>query len=70
MREIGEKQRKRERDLDLKCALCGGGVAPGDYYYRLEGRAVCEACLERFARAHFAGERLRAGRGAAGLDPV
>ena len=52
-------------------ALCGGGIAGGDYYYRLEGRVVCEACLERFARRHFSGERRRAGRkGAESCDAV
>ena len=37
----------------MRCALCGGGIAGGDYYYRLEGRVVCEACLERFAGGTF-----------------
>ena len=27
----------------MRCALCGGCIAEGDYYYRLEGRVVCEA---------------------------
>ena len=55
----------------LACALCGGTIDPGDYYYRLEGRAVCEHCLDRFARRHFAGERRRAGeRRPEGRDAV
>lgn len=58
-----KKERKtdlRQRESSLCCALCGGEIYGGEYYYRLEGRAVCECCLERFARRYFSGERLRA----------
>ena len=55
----------------MSCALCRGEIYPGDWYYRMEGAAVCEACLERFARRYFTGERRRAaGRGAADRDAV
>lgn len=55
----------------LRCALCRGEIYEGEYYYRLEGRAVCESCLDRFARRHFSGERRRAGgKGAAGRDLI
>ena len=47
---------------ELECALCRGVIHDREYYYRLEGRAVCEFCLERFARQFFSGERRRAGK--------
>lgn len=51
------------REKNLLCSLCGGEIDGGEYYYRLEGRAVCECCLERFARRYFSGERRRAEEG-------
>lgn len=54
---------------ELRCALCGEEIYGGDYYYRMEEKAVCEFCLERFARRYFSGEYTRAGRKrGAGLD--
>ena len=46
-----------------QCHLCRGGLYPGDPYFALEGRAVCEYCLGRYARAYFAAHLRRAGRG-------
>lgn len=44
----------------LHCALCWGEICPGEPYYRLDSQAVCEFCLERYARRYFARERRRA----------
>ena len=46
-----------------QCHLCRGELYPGDPYFALEGRAVCEYCLGRYARAYFAAHLRRAGRG-------
>ena len=52
----------------LRCSLCRGELYPGDPYFALEGKTVCEDCLGRYARGYFAhrlrrvGERSRAGR--------
>jgi len=37
-----------------RCSLCRGELYPGDPYFALEGRVVCEDCLGRFARSYFA----------------
>ena len=58
------------RQDELECALCGGGIYEGEHYYRLEGQAVCEYCLERFARRYFSGERFRAGKEGENHDPL
>lgn len=55
-REVGE--RLRESGEEVRCGLCGGELYSGDPYFALEGRRVCEACLERYARGYFA-HRLR-----------
>lgn len=41
------------------CALCQGELYPGDRYFALEGKEICEACLERYARRYFSGELRR-----------
>jgi hypothetical protein len=65
-----DQQTKRQMGR-LRCALCRGSIFPGEDYYRLEGRAVCEDCLDRFARRYFSGERRRAGgKGAASCDDI
>lgn len=46
-----------------QCRLCRGELYPGDLYFELEGRAVCEYCLGRYARSYFAAQLRRAGRG-------
>lgn len=43
----------------VPCALCRGEIWPGEIYYRLDGKRVCEACLERYARVYFAPQRRR-----------
>ncbi len=40
-----------------RCSLCRGELYPGDPYFELEGRAVCEDCLGRYARRYFAAQR-------------
>ena len=43
----------------VPCALCRGEIYRGEYFYELDGRKVCEACLERYARHCFAHQRRR-----------
>ena len=50
----GDFQLRREE----RCGLCRGELYPGDPYFALEGRMVCEDCLGRYARRYFA-HRLR-----------
>ncbi len=42
-----------------RCSLCQGELYPGDPYYELEGRVVCEDCLGRYARWYFAAQLHR-----------
>ena len=58
--EIGSKgsprrleDRQRQRPVCL-CRECRGELYRGDVFYRIEGAAVCEDCLEAFARRWFA----------------
>jgi len=46
-----------------RCALCRGELYPGDEYFELEGRAVCEDCLGRWAKLYFAPQRRLVGGG-------
>ena len=46
---------------EVRCALCQGAIWPGEPYFHLEGRRICEACLERYARRYFAAQRRRLG---------
>lgn len=46
-----------------RCSLCRGELYPGDPYFELDGQAVCEDCLGRYARRYFA-PQLRRIRGA------
>lgn len=43
---------------EARCSLCRGELYPGDPYFALDGRTVCEDCLGRYARGYFA-PRLR-----------
>lgn len=43
----------------VRCSLCTAELGPGECYFRLEGQAVCEACLERYARGRFARQLRR-----------
>ena len=47
---------------ELRCALCRGDLFPGDPYFELDGRTVCEDCLGRYARGYFAHRLRRVGR--------
>lgn len=54
--------RKRLRSgPQVFCALCRGGLHPGEHDYLLEGRRVCGTCLERYAQRYFAHQRRRLG---------
>ncbi len=46
----------------MRCSLCAGELYPGDPYFELDGRAVCEDCLGRYARGYFAPRLRRVGR--------
>lgn len=48
---------------EARCSLCRGELYPGDPYFELEGGAVCEDCLGRYARAYFAHRLRRVGAG-------
>ena len=47
---------------EMRCFLCAGELYPGDPYFELDGRAVCEDCLGRYARGYFAPRLRRVGR--------
>ena len=47
---------------ELRCGLCRGELYPGDPYFELDGRTVCEDCLGRYARGYFAHRLRRVGR--------
>lgn len=53
----------RETERELQCSLCRGELYPGDPYFELEGRIVCEDCIGRYARRYFAHRLRRVGRG-------
>ena len=36
------------------CSRCRAELYPGDVFWQIEGRLVCEDCLEGFARSYFA----------------
>ena len=59
-RETSEKNRYEAREL--WCTLCRGELYPGDPYFELDGRTVCEDCLGRYARGYFAHRLRRVGR--------
>ena len=52
----------RDWQRELACALCAGELYPGDHYFELDGRTVCEDCLARYAKRYFAHRRRRVGR--------
>ena len=47
---------------ELRCSLCRGELYPGDPYFELDGRTVCEDCLGRYAWGYFAHRLRRVGR--------
>ncbi len=46
----------------IRCRLCRGELYPGDPYFALDGWAVCEDCIGRYARQRFAHRLRRVGR--------
>ena len=62
----GGRGRKTEGYTDhareLRCSLCRGELYPGDPYFELDGRTVCEDGLGRYARGYFAHRLRRVGR--------
>lgn len=46
----------------MRCSLCRGELYPGDPYFELDGQAVCEDCLGRYARGYFIHRLRRVGR--------
>ena len=63
---FGGRERKTEEygygARELRCGLCRGELYPGDPYFELDGRTVCEDCLGRYARGYFAHRLRRVGR--------
>ena len=63
---FGGRERKTEScksgARELRCSLCRGELYPGDPYFELDGRTVCEDCLGRYARGYFAHRLRRVGR--------
>ena len=63
---FGGRERKtegfKEAAQELRCTLCRGELYPGDPYFELDGRTVCEDCLGRYARGYFAHRLRRVGR--------
>ena len=51
--------RLRTAAEQIYCSLCRGELYPGDGYYLLENRRVCETCLERYAQHYFAPQHRR-----------
>ena len=47
------------RPRQVLCALCGEELYPGDRYFALDGRKICDRCLEEYARRYFAGDLRR-----------
>ena len=37
--------------------MCAGELYSGDFYFELDGQAVCEDCLVHYARRYFAHRR-------------
>ncbi len=65
------KGRNFQASREERCSLCRGELYPGDPYFQLEGRAVCEDCLGRYARRYFAAQLRRVrGGGIRGVDTV
>lgn len=52
----------RRTAREMTCAICAGELYPGDPYFELEGRAVCEDCLSYYAMRYFAHRRRRVAR--------
>ena len=62
-RELGRTSGwKTDGQAALRCGLCRGELYPGDPYFELDGRTVCEDCLGRYARGYFAHRLRRVGR--------
>ena len=57
-----ERGRAQAGPRQLRCSLCRGELYPGDLYFELDGRAVCEDCLGRYARGYFIHRMRRVGR--------
>ena len=51
-----------------QCSLSRGELYPGDPYFELDGRTVCEDCLGRYARGYFAHRLRRVGHNGRGEE--
>ena len=50
-----------KRSREVVCALCGEDLLPGDRYFHLDGKKICEHCLTAYARRYFEGDLRRIG---------
>lgn len=57
--EIFDRKKRLSFPESVPCTICGEEIYRGEYFYELDGRKVCEACLERYARHCFAHQRRR-----------
>lgn len=44
-----------------RCCICDGEIYEGEYYYHINGEAVCEDCIGVYARQVFAPCRVMGG---------
>lgn len=44
---------------EVLCALCGEELLPGDRYFHLDGKKICEHCLGAYAGRYFEGDLRR-----------
>ena len=58
-RDFSDREKRLQIAAEVPCALCGGEIYAGEYCYELDGRKICESCLERYARRYFAHQRRR-----------
>ena len=59
-----------QADREERCDLCRGELYPGDPYFELEDRVVCEYCLGRYAKGYFAAQLRHVGRSGQSFDTV
>lgn len=57
--EILSRRKSLQQLETVPCALCGGEIYRGEYYYELDGKKVCRPCLERYAQRYFSHQRRR-----------
>ena len=49
--------------MEVACTLCGEELLPGDRYFLLDGKKICEHCLGHYAGRYFEDDLRRVGEG-------